>query len=74
MKRPNISKRLSFTKEYRGPSSDTQDGCTHTWLFPLGRDSDQVLEVMLGTDLTYQTEYLSVENDTPETVAIMLEI
>ena len=51
-----------------------QDGCTHTWLFPLGRDSDQVLEVMLGTDLTYQTEYLSVENDTPETVAKMIEI
>lgn len=74
MKRPNIFKRLSFTKENRGPSSNMQDGCTHTWLFPLGRDSDQVLEVMLGIDLTYQTEYLSVENDTPETVAIMLEI
>ena len=66
--------RLSFTKEYRGPSSNTQDGCTHTWLFPLGIDSDQVLEVMLGTDLTYQTEYLSVKIDTPETVAKMLEI
>lgn len=74
MKRPNIFKRRSFTKEYRGPSSDTQDGCTHTWLFPLGIDSDQVLEVMLGTDLTYQTEYLSVKIDTPETVAKMLEI